>query len=605
METGDGEYVNSNWVETAFESLRLNLVALVKPSGQIAFGQAFDLENGQYILLSEELQTHLKPNDLLLQHLGPEPQSGILLLTEGAMLIASSPILTTEQSGPSRGSLVMGRYLDGAELARFVNLTRVSVKIYQVNEAQLSTNLQRVRASLLDKPQEIVVQPLGDNSIAGYAMLPDIYGDPALILQIDAPRDLYQQGLLSLQYLKLSLLIVGILAGLAICFLLSRLVRSLTERDRMEQALTQQEALRRSQQRYRDKAEELEKALGQLQMAQTRLVQNEKMSSLGQMVAGIAHELNNPVGFIKGNLPYIETHCQGLLGLVSLYQRHYPEPVDEICEHNQLIDLEFLIEDIGKILKSMWVGAERISQIVLSLRNFSRLNQMAMKPVDIHEGIDNTLIILQHRLKAQPNRPEIQVIKIYDDLPLVECYAGELNQVFMNLLANAIDALEEELGSGAWRQGSGNSQKTKDGGVTITAAKPKSAPYPAACVPYSIPTIQIQTELLENHAVVIRITDNGPGIPEYIQQKLFDPFFTTKPIGKGTGLGLSISYQIVEKHQGRLQCISKLGEGARFVIHLPVKQQYSVSKLSQNHLPIPVKGEGAQAEDKTDWVRSN
>ena len=262
METGDGEYVNSNWVETAFESLRLNLVALVQPSGQMAFGQAFDLENSQYILLSEELQTHLKPNDLLVQHLGPEPQSGILLLSEGAMLIASSPILTTEQSGPSRGSLVMGRYLDGAELARFVNLTRVSVKIYQVNDAQLSTNLQQVRSSLLDQPQHVVVQPLDDNSIAGYAMLPDIYGDPALILQIDAPRDLYQQGLLSLQYLKLSLLIVGILAGLAICFLLSRLVQSLTERDRMEQALTQQAALKRSEQRYRDKAEELEKVLG-------------------------------------------------------------------------------------------------------------------------------------------------------------------------------------------------------------------------------------------------------------------------------------------------------------------------------------------------------
>lgn len=276
------------------------------------------------------------------------------------------------------------------------------------------------------------------------------------------------------------------------------------------------------------------------QQLAAQLVQSEKMSSLGSFVAGVAHEINNPVSFIYGNLTYADEYTQDLLKLLQLYQQCYPHPTSEIQTIIKEIDLNFLMEDLPKLLNSMKVGAERITEIVRSLRNFSRLDESEMKAVDIHEGIDSTLLILQHRLLAKPGFPEIQIIKEYGNLPLVECFAGQLNQVFINILANAIDALEEGVGYGVWET----------------------------------PQIRIRTELTTNKHVIIRIADNGSGIPETVQKRLFDPFFTTKPVGKGTGLGLSISYQIVaEKHKGKLQCISSPGEGAEFVIIIPQIQK--------------------------------
>ncbi|AFY48928.1 PAS domain S-box [Nostoc sp. PCC 7524] len=302
-----------------------------------------------------------------------------------------------------------------------------------------------------------------------------------------------------------------------------------------------------------EKAQQLEAALLELQQAQVQLIHSEKMSSLGQLVAGIAHEINNPVNFIYGNINHAREYVRDLLHLVELYQQHYCPPLPEIHEQIYAMDLDFLSQDLLKVLDSMNVGAERIRQIVLSLRNFSRLDEDGMKPVDIHEGIDSTLLLLQNRLKAKAEYSEIHIIKEYGNLPKVFCHGGQMNQVFMNLLTNAIDALEAGIGNGEWGVGE------------------KSHPIPHILPP--TPQILIRTELTADQQVLIRIADNGPGMTEEVRDRLFDPFFTTKPVGKGTGMGLSISYQIiVNKHQGKLQCISAPGEGAEFIITIPLSE---------------------------------
>jgi light-regulated signal transduction histidine kinase (bacteriophytochrome) len=291
-----------------------------------------------------------------------------------------------------------------------------------------------------------------------------------------------------------------------------------------------------------ERTAELSQTLENLQKAQTQLIQTEKMSSLGQLVAGVAHEINNPVNFIYGNLTHVTRYARDLLELVQLYQQCCPNPDVPVQAKVEEIDLDFLEQDFPKTLASMRVGADRIRQIVLSLRNFSRVDQAEVKSIDIHEGLDSTVLILQHRLKNKSTALNIHLIKDYGDLPLVECYAGQLNQVFMNLMGNAIDALEDQhLGA----SGQGRSEP---------------------------PTIWIQTKRLNSEWVAIRIQDNGSGMTEETRRHLFDPFFTTKPVGKGTGLGLSISHQIItEKHGGQLRCISAPGQGAEFIIEIPVQ----------------------------------
>lgn len=287
----------------------------------------------------------------------------------------------------------------------------------------------------------------------------------------------------------------------------------------------------------------LQQTLEELHRTQSQMVQTEKMSALGQMVAGVAHEINNPVNFIYGNLSHIKAYTQDLVRLLQAYQEYYPNPPQALQAKADEIELEFLNEDLQKIIQSMEIGATRIREIVKSLRNFSRLDEAEFKAVNIHEGIDSTLMILQHRLKAKPESSQIKIIKEYAQLPLVECYAGQLNQVFMNLLTNAIDALEETY-------------KISEQNI-IKQSK----------------IISIKTQLKSEDYVIITIADNGMGIPEINKSKLFDPFFTTKPVGKGTGLGLSISYQIIhEKHQGKLWCDSIPREGTKFFIEIPVRQ---------------------------------
>ena len=292
--------------------------------------------------------------------------------------------------------------------------------------------------------------------------------------------------------------------------------------------------------------ENLQKSLYDLKHAQSLLIQSEKMSALGQMVAGIAHEINNPVNFICGNLNYVRDYAEDLLKVLELYQQHYPDPVPEITSTAEAVELEFIQQDLIKILSSMQIGGDRIREIILSLRYFSRQEGREMELIDIHEGIDSTLMILQNRLKFKANRPAIEVIKEYDpNLKNVECCGGELNQVFMNILANAIDAIEESC-----------SEKKLE--------EIKANPY----------LIRVCTKVSNSNTAIIKICDNGPGMSQELCDRIFDPFFTTKAIGKGTGIGLSISWHIVtEKHGGSLQCCSTPGQGTEFAIELPIRQK--------------------------------
>ncbi|MDM9580619.1 MULTISPECIES: ATP-binding protein [unclassified Nostoc] len=340
-------------------------------------------------------------------------------------------------------------------------------------------------------------------------------------------------------------------------FLLQSQNTALADAKKLTNELKQQRAQLRSALQIKEnlaeiaeaQSKKLEKSLRELQQTQAQLVQAEKMSSLGQLVAGVAHEINNPVNFIYGNLKYAKDYTQCLLKLVHIYQQFYTNPVSEIKEYIKEIELDFLLDDLPKILNSMEVGAERISEIVLSLRNFSRLDEAEKKRVDIHQGLDSTLLILQSRFKDSVDHPGIKVVKNYGDLPLVDCYAGQLNQVFMNIISNAIDALDNY-----------DSRRA----IAEIHANPN--------------IITITTEIIETNCV-IRIADNGSGITEAVKERLFDPFFTTKPVGKGTGLGLSISYQIiVEKHGGTLRCISEPGQGTEFWIEIPL----SINKQALN-----------------------
>ncbi|MBD2516970.1 GAF domain-containing protein [Nostoc sp. FACHB-973] len=286
---------------------------------------------------------------------------------------------------------------------------------------------------------------------------------------------------------------------------------------------------------------ELTQALQELKQTQSRLIQGEKMAGLGQLLAGVAHEINNPISFIFGNLIHLKEYTQELLDVVKIYRQ-----IPDVQKKIDKTDLDFIIEDLPKTVDSMQVGAERIHEIVLSLRNFSRTDEAELRAVDVHEGLDSTLLILGHRLKNSSDRPAIEVIKEYSTLPLLECYPAQLNQVFMNLLSNSVDALEEKF--------------------KVIQQKYSESAERCPRIPL---TIWISTQIVNNQ-VLIRIADNGLGIPEEVRSHIFDPFFTTKAPGKGTGLGLSISYQIVvEKHHGEIKCLSKPGEGTEFLIKIP------------------------------------
>jgi signal transduction histidine kinase len=373
------------------------------------------------------------------------------------------------------------------------------------------SNLAEIARRMVSQQQAIELTQLDGNwYYIAYAPLQEANWSVALVI----PRENLESQLVALNVLAS---VLGGLLGIAIL-----------------EAWRQVRLFEKSQEQVKllaEKAAELNQALAKLKQTQAQLVQSEKMSGLGQMVAGIAHEINNPVNFIYANLPYVTEYVLDLMQLLILYKAALPALPPEIGEFEEEIDFQFVEQDLPKMLDSMKVGTERIRQIVLSLRNFSRLDEAEKKEVDLHEGIDSTLLLLHHRLNDK-----IQVLKHYGNLPWVECYPSQMNQVFMNLLSNAIDAVSD------------SSQPEK--------------------------LIEITTGLVENAGnlhVRIGVSDSGPGVPVEIKSKIFDPFFTTKPIGKGTGLGLAISYQIVvEVHQGRIWIENPPTGGAEFIIELPV-----------------------------------
>ena len=312
-------------------------------------------------------------------------------------------------------------------------------------------------------------------------------------------------------------------------------------------------ALEESVAREREKTAHLKTAMSELKRAQTQLVQSERMSSLGQLVSAVAYEVTNPINFIHGNLIYANEYSQKMIDLLQLYEQHYPSPSPEIQAQIEAVELEFIVEDLPKLLGSMKVGANRIREIVQSLRNFSRIDEADIKPVDIHDGLDSALLILSNRLKPKPDRPAIHLIKEYGSLPLVECYPVQINQVFMNVLTNAIDALEDAFVNNNLSSHGGDKEE-----------------------PVKCGQIRIVTEICPGEkAVAVRIEDNGCGMTQTVRQKIFEPFFTTKPVGKGAGIGLTISHEIVvEQHGGKLTCNSAPGEGTELIIEIPLNQTH-------------------------------
>lgn len=390
-------------------------------------------------------------------------------------------------------------------------------------------NLAAIARRMVNREQGIELRQIdGILKYIAYVPLQETNWSIALVI----PQQNIESKLSSLHWLAFTLGILPIIAA----FVVWRQIKL------SQKARTQVKLLRQTQGKLQQQTQDLEQALEELKQTHSHLIQSEKMSSLGQLVAGIAHEINNPVNFISNNITYADEYTKDLLKLLKLYQQYYPDPAPELTEQINIIDLDFLIEDLPNLINSMKVGADRIQNIVVSLRSFSRKDESEIKAVDIHEGIDSTLMLLQNRLKAKTEYPGIEVIKKYGDLPLIECCASQLNQVFMNILTNAIDALEER-------------------DLQRTDLELEQAPS----------TIKIFTYLVEEKWIKIQISDNGSGISESVQKQIFDPFFTTKPVGKGTGLGLSISYKIVaEKHQGKLLCNSFPNQGTEFIIEIPL-----------------------------------
>jgi signal transduction histidine kinase len=295
------------------------------------------------------------------------------------------------------------------------------------------------------------------------------------------------------------------------------------------------------EQQVQERTAELTQSLTQLQHTQLQIIQSEKMSALGNLVAGIAHEMNNPLGFISASLQQAKPTINDIVEHLKLYQQSLPSPSEEILGHAEEIDLDYSVKDLFKMIESMTMACDRIKNISNSLRTFSRADRDYKQAFNLHEGIDSTILILKHRLKANDKRPAITILTEYGEIPDIECFPGQLNQVFMNILANAIDALDEFNASRSFEE---------------IAAKPNQ--------------ITVTTSVLDTLVKII-IADNGIGMSQEVQQRIFDNLFTTKGVSKGTGLGLAIAKQIiVDKHNGQIECLSIPNKGAKFIITLPI-----------------------------------
>ncbi|MFB2971205.1 AAA family ATPase [Aerosakkonema sp. BLCC-F183] len=503
-----------------------------------------------------------------------------------AKLLASLMKILIENAGAQKGFLILIR--DGKLLieASF-SVDEEEVIVQQSTPIESSQNLPLTVINYVERTRSDVVL---SNAATEEKFTADRYIAEQQLKSVLCTPILNQGKLIGILYLENNLTFGAFTPDrLKVLRLLSSQAAISLENARLYASVEQKVAERTQQ--LNEKNIHLEQMLHELKRTQSQLIQNEKMSSLGQMVAGVAHEINNPINFIYGNVDYASNYVRDLLNLIDVYRQEYPHPTPLVQKTNEDIELEFLVEDLQKILDSMKVGAERIRNIVLSLRNFSRHDESDMKLVDIHSGIDSTLVILQHRLSQA--KFNIEVIKEYDRLPKISCFASNLNQVFMNILSNAIDALESRFAIDTLSEGKNKSQLErlpvlqpgeKDRGavedfltlnlksslakvdiVTGTAKTPTSRQI-------ENPQVRIRTEVKDSDRVLIRIADNGPGMSEDVQKRIFDPFFTTKPVGSGTGLGLTVCYEIVvQKHGGKLTCVSAPGKGTEFIVEIPIQ----------------------------------
>ncbi len=496
--------------------------------------------------------------DFQLQRLSDEISYYNEVLTMSARLAAATGDLSWE----ARYRAFEPRLIESIDQVVDLNADAYNLEVEPITKASsrlIEIENAAFRLVRIEKPQQALALLFSDTyqaqkeiSASGMRAWSDI-----LSAEVNTNLKNYGEGLFLSSVFSMVSFWILLIAWVVLLYLINQyILRRRAAEDSLRQAKQQLETshqeLQLSEATLQQKAKDLEYTLAELRQAQVQMVQSEKMSSLGQLVAGVAHEINNPVNFIHANLDPIREYATDLLNLMDSYQTHYPTPVAEIQDEIEAADLAFVRADLPKILSSMEVGTRRIRQIVLSLRNFSRSDETGLKSVDIHQGIESTLLILQHRLKASAEVPAVEVVRNYGPLPQVACYPGQLNQVLMNIISNAIDAIDE-----AWARNERERERRE-------ACQEKSDRGKL--------TLRTSLKTLGGDSwAEVAIADTGLGIPEAVQARIFDAFFTTKPVGKGTGMGLSISYSIItEKHHGRLFCQSVPGQGATFVVQLPL-----------------------------------
>jgi two-component system NtrC family sensor kinase len=548
--SGNHEFERSSLVLATQKNLDLNVLAVLTPDGTYHYGQQRTATGDRLEPLAPTLERYLSAWPQRQQPLRPDSEAAGWLQTErGPMLLGLCAITNRNVDAPARGVLVMGRYVDQARLDAIEQQLRVSVALIPLTPAHaLPPNLQAIRDRLRSQPsypnsaipdRAIVIIPDGRDRITSYIRQDDLNGTPLALIQVATTRSLHQEGILASRTFGWVLLIAGSLFGGLSWWLLQRFWAESERRARTEEALARESALRETNARYREKAIELEQALDELRQTQGQLIHTEKMSALGRLVAGVAHEINNPASFIMGNLTYLQESWQQAIAHLQRAANEHPPLAESLQHWDDDLAFEDAIADVEQAFQSAQNGTNRIRNIILSLRTFAHLDREPRQPVPLDQGLDSTLDLLQHRASAQGDRPAVRLIRHYDPVPPVPCNVRDIHQVFAHLLENAFDAFD---------------RAHQDGPPDYGSAPPTL-------------TLRLQQQ---DHCALIAIANNGPPIPPHLIPQLFDPFFTTKPVGQGTGLGLFSSHQIVRQHGGTLR-VSSMAHYTEFTIALPLQ----------------------------------